>query len=107
MRSGIAGPREDRTAGADRLGQPVERLAPGRPPDTAVRVSDVLTQYLAVAEIDQSTKDTHGGFIGRTIAPAIGSMELRKIRGPILDMFYARLRRCGDPSSSTITSRYW
>ena len=28
--------------------------------------------------------------------PALGPMELRKVRGPVLDTFYARLHRCGD-----------
>jgi integrase len=28
--------------------------------------------------------------------PALGGMDLRKVRGPILDTFYARLRRCAD-----------
>ena len=36
------------------------------------------------------------GYIRRTILPALGSTELRKVRGPLLDTFYARLRRCGD-----------
>jgi hypothetical protein len=51
---------------------------------------------MAVAELEPSTRETYGGYIRRTILPALGSMELRKIRGPILDTFYARLRRCGN-----------
>ena len=35
------------------------------------------------------------GFIRRTIKPALGHLEVRKIRGPILDQLYARLKRCG------------
>jgi integrase len=53
---------------------------------------------LAVAELEPSTRETHEGYIRRTIMPALGSMELRKVRGPVLDMFYARLRKCGDPA---------
>jgi hypothetical protein len=40
------------------------------------------------------------GYIRRTILPALGSMELRKVRGPVLDMIYARLHRCGDLACS-------
>jgi integrase len=51
---------------------------------------------MAVAELDPSTQNTYEGYIRRTILPALGSRELRKVRGPLLDTFYARLRRCGD-----------
>jgi hypothetical protein len=30
--------------------------------------------------------------------PALGHIEVRKVRGPILDQLYARLKRCGDLS---------
>ncbi len=61
-----------------------------------MKVAEVLTQYLAIAELEPSTRETYEGYIRRTIMPALGSMELRKVRGPILDTFYARLRNCGD-----------
>ena len=53
-------------------------------------------RYMAVAELESSTRETYEGYIRRTILPALGSMELRKVRGPVLDTFYARLRKCGD-----------
>jgi integrase len=45
-----------------------------------------------------STRQTNEGFIGRTIKPALGHIEVRKVRGPILDQLYARLKRCSDLS---------
>jgi integrase len=78
------------------LGRLLEQAAEGRRPDTDVTVADVLDRYMAVAELDPSTQNTYAGYIRRTILPALGSMELRKVRGPLLDTFYARLRRCGD-----------
>jgi DNA-binding transcriptional regulator YhcF (GntR family) len=78
------------------LGRLLEQAADGRRPDSRVTVADVLARYLAVAELEPSTLETYGGYIRRTILPALGSMDLRKIRGPILDTFYARLRRCGN-----------
>jgi len=47
---------------------------------------------------DVSTRQTNEGFIRRTIKPALGHIEVRKVRGPILDQLYARLKRCGDLS---------
>ena len=38
------------------------------------------------------------GRLRRTIKPALGHMEVRKVRGPILDKLYTRLKRCGDLS---------
>ena len=78
------------------LGRLLAQAAEGRRPDTNVTVADVLARYLAVAELDPSTRTTYAGYIRRTILPALGAMELRKVRGPLLDTFYARLRRCGD-----------
>jgi integrase len=82
------------------LGKLLEQVAEGRQPDTGVTVAELLRQYLAVAELDRSTRHTYEGYIRRTILPALGSMELRKVRGPVLDMLYARLHRCGDLACS-------
>jgi integrase len=55
---------------------------------------------MTVAELDRSTRQTYEGYIRRTILPALGPMELRKVRGPMLDTLYARLHRCGDLACS-------
>jgi hypothetical protein len=36
------------------------------------------------------------GYIRRTIKPALGSTQVRKVRGPLLDTLYVRLMRCGN-----------
>ena len=51
---------------------------------------------MEVTQLDLSTRRTYEGCITRTILPALGAMDLRKVRRPLLDTFYARLRRCGD-----------
>jgi hypothetical protein len=61
-------------------------------------VAKLLDEYAAIAEWDVSTRQTNEGFIRRTIEPALGHLEVRKVRGPILDQLYARLKRCGDLS---------
>src|SRR6266487_5506923 len=78
------------------LGRLLEQASTGQRPGSDVKVAEVLTQYLAVAELEPSTRETYEGYIRRTIMPALGSIELRKVRGPVLDTFYARLRKCGD-----------
>jgi DNA-binding transcriptional regulator YhcF (GntR family) len=78
------------------LGRLLEQASAGQRPDSGVTVAELLARYMEVAELDLSTRDTYEGYIRRTILPALGSMELRKLRGPVLDVFYARLRRCGN-----------
>ena len=77
------------------LGRLLEQASAGQRPDAGVTVAELLVRYMEVAELDVSTRTTYEGYIRRTILPALGSMELRKLRGPVLDMFYGRLRRCG------------
>ena len=68
------------------LGKLLEQAAEGRQPETGVTVAELLRQYMTVAELDRSTRQTYEGYIRRTILPALGPIELRKVRGPVLDM---------------------
>jgi hypothetical protein len=45
---------------------------------------------------DVSTWVSNLGYIRRTIKPGLGSTQVRKVRGPLLDTLYARLMRCGN-----------
>jgi hypothetical protein len=47
------------------LGRLLEQAANGRRPDSRVTVADVLARYLAVAELEPSTRETYGGYIRR------------------------------------------
>ncbi len=78
------------------LGRLLEQADAGRRPDSRVLVRDLLAQYLEVAELEPSTRDTYGSYLRRIVLPALGSVEVRKVRGPMLDTLYARLRRCSD-----------
>src|SRR5262245_32180263 len=53
------------------LGRLLEQAADGRRPDSGVTVADVLARYMAVAELDPSTRRTYDGYIRRTIIPAL------------------------------------
>jgi len=78
------------------LGKLLEQAVAGRQPDSAVTVAQLLDQYVLTAGWDVSTRASNLGYIRRTIKPAIGSTQVRKVRGPLLDTLYARLMRCGN-----------
>src|SRR5208282_3177327 len=78
------------------LGKLLEQAVAGRQPDSAVTVAQLLDQYVSTAGWDVSTRESNVGYIRRTIKPAIGSTQVRKVRGPLLDTLYARLMRCGN-----------
>jgi DNA-binding transcriptional regulator YhcF (GntR family) len=78
------------------LGKLLELARAGRQPDTDVTVAELLDQYVPVAGWDLSTEETNLGYIRRTIKPTLGTKEVRKVRGPLLDNLYTRLQKCGN-----------
>lgn len=80
------------------LGRLLKEASEGRTPEADANVARLMDEYAAIAEWDVSTRQTNDGFIRRTIKPALGHLKVRKVRGPILDQLYTRLRRCGDLS---------
>ena len=61
-------------------------------------MAELLDRYVQIADWELSTREANEGYIRRTIKPALGHLPIRKVRGPVLDLLYARLRRCGDVS---------
>ena len=80
------------------LGKLLEQAEAGRQPETNATVAELMDQYAAVADWDLSTRKAYEAYIRRVIKPALGHLQVRKIRGPLLDLLYAQLRRCGDPA---------
>ena len=80
------------------LGRLLKQASEGRAPESGATMTKLLDEYAAIAPWDVSTRQTNEGFIRRTIKPALGHLQVRKVRGPILDKLYAELRRCGDLS---------
>jgi integrase/DNA-binding transcriptional regulator YhcF (GntR family) len=80
------------------LGKLLQKAIDGRNPESGVTVARLLDEYESIAQWDVSTRATNGGFIRRTIKPAIGHLKVRQVSGAILDKFYARLMRCSDLS---------
>jgi hypothetical protein len=56
-----------------------------------------MDRYAEVADWDLSTRKANEVYIRRVIKPALGHLQVRNIRGPLLDLLYAQLRRCSDP----------
>jgi len=80
------------------LGRLLKEASEGRTPETGATVARLMDEYAPIAEWDVSTRQTNEGFVRRTIKPALGHLKVRKVRGPILDQLYTRLKRCGDLS---------
>ena len=66
-------------------------------PETNAPGAELMDRYAEVADWDLSTRKAHEIYIRRVTKPALGHLQVRKIRGPLLDLLYAQLRRCGDP----------
>jgi hypothetical protein len=79
---------------------PFPQLSPKREDLTrqnTILIMVLVDQYAAVADWALSTRKAYEAYIRRVIKPALGHLQVRKIRGPLLDLLYAQLRRCGDP----------
>jgi DNA-binding transcriptional regulator YhcF (GntR family) len=79
------------------LGKLLAQADEGRQPETDITVAQLMDRYTQVAQWDLSTRKAYEAYIRRVIKPALGHLQVRKIRGPLLDMLYAQLRRCSDP----------
>ena len=80
------------------LGRLLKEASDGRRPETDATVAKLMDEYASVAGWELSTREANEGYIRRTIKPALGHLQVRKVRGPILDKLYMRLKRCGDLS---------
>jgi integrase len=80
------------------LGKLLEQARAGRQPETNATVAELMDRYTEVADWDLSTRKANEFYIRRVIKPALGHLQVRTIRGPLLDLLYAQLKRCGDPA---------
>jgi integrase len=59
-----------------------------------VALAYALDEWLRVTELEESTRKTYVGYIERTIKPALGHLQVKKIDARTLESFYTELRRC-------------
>jgi integrase len=78
------------------LGRLLEQAAAGRQPETDATVAQLMDRYTEVADWDLSTRKANEVYIRPVIKPALGHLQVRNIRGPLLDLLYAQLRGCSD-----------
>jgi hypothetical protein len=64
------------------LGKLLEQAAAGRQPETNATVAELMDKYAEVADWDLSTRKAYEAYIRRVIKPALGHLQVRKIRGP-------------------------
>jgi integrase len=67
----------------------------GRRPATDATVAQLLGRWLEVADLAWSTRVTYQGYVDRTILPALGHVQLRRLDTATLDRFYTILRARG------------
>src|SRR3954469_11701845 len=65
-----------------------------RNPRKKATVNQLLDRYLAVVELEESTRRTYLGYLDTHVRPMLGALPLSKLNGEVLDTFYAELRRC-------------
>jgi len=65
-----------------------------RAASTTATIGCAIDEWMRTAELEDSTRHTYGGYIERTIRPAIGGLALNKISAWILETLYVELRRC-------------
>jgi integrase len=61
---------------------------------TSATLARAIQEWLGVAELEISTRQTYQGYIDHYIVPVLGSTPLKRLQVQTLDQFYASLRRC-------------
>lgn len=72
---------------------------------TDVMFGELLERWFEMRSPDWSPKTVleHRRFIDKRLAPALGSVPLRKLRSEDLDVFYARLRKSGHQAGGPLS----
>jgi integrase len=63
--------------------------------ESSVSLGYALDEWMRNTELADSTRRTYEGYIKRTIRPALGDEQVKKISARILENLYTELRRCG------------
>jgi hypothetical protein len=72
--------------------------------EAQIELGKLLDACVPIAGWDVPRQEANLGYIRRTIKPALGIKEVRKVRGPLLDNLYARLQKCGEPPPTSHSS---
>jgi integrase len=69
-------------------------LDAGRQPRTSATVAQLMERYLEIVRVEPSTRQGYEGLVRNHIVPLLGDQSVGRVRGEVLDSFYAELRRC-------------
>lgn len=61
---------------------------------TSATLARAVEEWLAIAELEASTRLGYRSYIDRYIGPALGSTPIKNLTVQTLDQYYASLRRC-------------
>ncbi|HEY0486981.1 MAG TPA: hypothetical protein VGD72_12090, partial [Mycobacteriales bacterium] len=67
-----------------------------RQPRSKATVGMLLDRWLNVADVEASTRNGYRSKIETHIRPSLGHLPLSKVDAEVLELLYARLRRCRD-----------
>jgi integrase len=59
----------------------------------------LLDRWLEVADVEASTRNGYRPKIETHIRPSLGHLRVEKLDAELLELFYARLRRCREQCS--------
>ncbi|MEV0681169.1 tyrosine-type recombinase/integrase [Actinosynnema sp. NPDC050436] len=65
-----------------------------RSTSTSVTFSHAIDEWLKNVELEDNTRDGYVGYIERSIRPALGKVQVRKLSARTLESLYSDLRRC-------------
>ena len=61
---------------------------------SAITVAEAIDQWMAVAELEETTRDRYEDLIRLYIGPTFGDLKVGKLNAELLERFYAQLHRC-------------
>lgn len=88
-----AGPRAAATADKVRI-RLLGDVDAGRQPRTSATVAQLMERYLDVIDVEVATRAGYESLIRTHILPLLGTLPVERVRGEVLDSFYAQLRAC-------------
>jgi site-specific recombinase XerD len=72
----------------------VNQVNEQRNPRTKATVNQLMDRYLALLDVEETTKQRYDDVIRIHVRPLLGDLQVGKLDGETLDSFYTILRRC-------------
>ncbi len=67
-----------------------------RSPRTEATVDELLNRWLEVLDVERKTRAGYVSKLGKHVRPAIGRLQVGRVKAETIDSLYAQLRRCRD-----------